>query len=162
MAERLTDGDKTGLPRQWYSRRSGVVRGPFSRDEVSRYLLLGRICLDDELSKDGTTWRSAKLSIELLPAELQHLKNRDDYQHLLIARMQVDERKGERRCQHCSHCSGCHSERRRLKDRRGRDSDHQASQFLFGRILQQHRVRTWVLSVLLVTVVLAWLLPIQR
>jgi len=41
----------------WYARRDGRVRGPFTAEELRRYLLLGRICEDDELSRDGMEWR---------------------------------------------------------------------------------------------------------
>ena len=77
---------------QWYTRRSGVVRGPFSAVEISRHLILGRICKDDEISQDRVAWEPAEQVGELLPAELQNLDTWDDYQRLVIARMQVDER----------------------------------------------------------------------
>ena len=87
---------------QWYTRRGGVVRGPFSVDEITRHFILGRICLDDELSQDRLTWRTAKRCTELLPVEVQNLSSWDDYQQLVITRMQMDERKAERRCAQCS------------------------------------------------------------
>jgi len=153
---------------QWYTRRGGVIRGPFSEDEITRYFLLGRIGLDDELSQDRIAWTSANHCTGLLPTELQNLSSWDDYQQLVIARMQVDERKGERRCQQCSNCSSCHPERRTSKDRRGKDNDRLVSQYLFGhtnssasRSTEQNNARPWLLTMLLVTMVFAWLLPIR-
>ena len=35
----------------WFTRREGVIRGPFPAGEITRYILLGRIRLDDELSR---------------------------------------------------------------------------------------------------------------
>jgi hypothetical protein len=169
MAEGLTDRGKSGLPLQWYTRRSGVIRGPFNVDVITRYFLLGRLCMDDEFSQDRVMWMSANHCTGLLPPELKNLSSWADYQQLVIVRMQVDERKGERRCQHCSNHSSCHPERRTHEDRRSRDNDRLVSQYLFGRpdssrgrTAQQDNIRPWLLSVLLVTILLAWLLPTQR
>lgn len=42
--------------RLWYVRRGETVRGPFPAAAVKRYLLLGRVRPDDEVSRDGTQW----------------------------------------------------------------------------------------------------------
>ena len=96
----VTGNDQYSL--QWYSRRQGVTRGPFSAGDITRYLLLGRIRLDDELSTDKIVWSPANRFSEMLPPEISNLTSWDDYQNLVEARMQVDERKSERRCQHGS------------------------------------------------------------
>ena len=153
---------KLNLPMRWYTRRGGVIRGPFSEDEVTRHFLLGRLCQDDELSQDRVAWTLACDCTELLPSELQKLTSWDDYQQLVIARMQVDERKGERRCQQCANYSSCHPERRSTKDRRGKDNDRLVSQYLFGHAASstaQNKLRPWLLTALLATMVFAWLLP---
>lgn len=157
------------LQMQWYTRRDGVIRGPFNADEITRYLILGRIRMDDELSQDRSTWATANRCTELLPDELQKLSSWDDYQQLVIARMQVDERKGERRCRQCSNQSGCHRERRSHADRRGRDNDRLVSQYLFGRpdssrthTTPGNNLRPLLLTMLLATMVFAWLVPSQR
>ena len=156
------------LPLQWYTRRDGVTRGPFSENEITRHFLLGRICMNDELSQDRVAWASANDCTELLPSELQTLSSWDDYQQLVIARMQVEERKGERRGQPCSYQSRGHTERRTVIDRRGKDNDRLVSQYLFGQAhpsarnsTKQNNVRPWLLTVLLVTMVFAWLVPIR-
>ena len=154
------------LPVQWYTRRSGVVRGPFREDEITRHFLLGRLCQHDELSQDRLTWTPANNCTELLPSELKRLSSWDDYQQLVIARMQVDEREGDRRCQQRSNRSNCHTERRSAKDRRRPDNDRLVSQYLFGhtnssasRSVEQSNVRPWLLTVLLITMMFAWLGP---
>ena len=150
---------------QWYTRRGGVIRGPFSGDEITRHFLLGRLCQDDELSQDRVAWSLANDCTELLPSELQQLTSWDDYQQLVIARMQVDERKGERRCQQCTSYSSRQNERRSAQERRSRNDDRLVSQYLFGRAATstaQNKLRPWLLSVLLATMVFAWLLPTQR
>ena len=152
---------------QWYTRRGGVVRGPFSAEEISRHLILGRICMDDEISQDRDRWEPAEHVGELMPGELQDLNTWDDYQRLVIARMQVDERKGERRCQDCKNLNECHPERRSNADRRSRDNDQLVSHYLFGHA-GRHRVggaggtRPILLALLLMTIIFAWLVPTQR
>jgi hypothetical protein len=154
---------------QWYTRRGGVIRGPFSSEEISRHLLLGRICMDDELSQNRLVWSAASQCSELLPDELRNLSSWDDYQQLVIARMQVDERKDERRCRNCDNrCEGL-PERRTHADRRSMDDDRLLSQYLFGcqdsfRINATHgkNVRPLLLAMLLVTLVFAWLVPSQQ
>ena len=156
------------LPMQWYTRRGGVIRGPFREDEITRHLLLGRICVDDEFSQDRVAWTSASDCTELVPPEMQKLSSWEDYQQLVIARMQVDERNGERRCQSCGNLTSYHPERRSAENRRGKDNDRLFSQYLFGhasspenRSSEQKNVRPWLLTVLLITMVLAWLVPIR-
>jgi len=154
---------------QWYTRRGGVVRGPFSEDEIARHLILGRICMDDELSEDRLIWTVASRCTDLLPAEVQNLSSWDDYQQLVIARMQAEERRGERRCEQCSIHSGFHPERRTFVERRSRDNDRLVSQYLFGRpgssgarTAQHSRLRPLLLTLLLASLVFAWLLATQR
>lgn len=158
-----------GYQLQWYTRRSGVVRGPFSAEEISRHLILGRIRMEDEISQDRDRWQAAEQCGDLLPAELQNLHSWDDYQQLVIARMQVDERKGERRCQDCKNRNKCHPERRGNTDRRSGDNDRLVSHYLFGRppagrhvTTQTGRTGPLLLALLLMAIVLAWLVPAQR
>ena len=143
-----------------------MIRGPFSEDEITRHFLLGRLCQDDELSLDRVAWSLANDCTELLPSELQKLSSWDDYQQLVIARMQVDERKGDRRCKQCSNQSSCHPERRSPQDRRSKNDDRLVSQYLFGhanssasRTTELNNLRPWLLTMLLVTMVFAWLVP---
>lgn len=154
---------------QWYTRRSGVVRGPFSAEEISRHLILGRIRMEDEISQDRDRWQAAEHCGELLPDELQDLNTWDDYQRLVIARMQVDERRGERRCQNCKNRKKCHSERRSNTDRRRGENDQLLSHYLFGpphsgrHVSRQTGItRRLLLALLLLTLVFAWLVPTQR
>jgi len=154
---------------QWYTRRAGVVRGPFGTDEITRYLILGRIRMGDELSQDRLNWSTANHCTELLPGELQDLASWDDYQQLVIARMQVDERKSERRSRRGSNQSGYHRERRTLAERRGKDNDRLVSQYLFGHpnssvidATSRKNIRPLLLTLLLATIVFAWLVPTQR
>jgi len=147
---------------QWYSRRDGVVRGPFTAKDINRYLLLGRIRLDDELSTDKATWSTANSFSGMLPPEVTNLTSWDDYQKLVEARMQVDERRSERRCQQCQNPGKCHPERRGGKDRRSADDNGLVRQYLYNDCDRQSALRPLMLTLLLATVLFAWLYPSQR
>ena len=153
----------------WYMRRQGIVRGPFSSQHVTRYILLGRILLSDELSTDRKDWRCVNNFTEMLPPELSDLSNWDNYQQLVVTRMLVDERKRERRApqDESVNCSG--PERRTGADRRrNNDSEFITHHFLvrdfsyLANQAQSRRLRILLLTLLLATLLYAWLAPIQR
>jgi len=105
--------------RDWYARRDGVVRGPFSGATVSRHILLGRIRIDDELSTDCHDWVRAGQVPGIVPSVMVRFANLADSRAYHQARMLADERRGERRrvaCAGCGRCPG--AERRVLPDRR--------------------------------------------
>ena len=154
--------DMDQYPLQWYSRREGMIRGPFTAEDITRHLLLGRIRLDDELSTDKVIWSPANCFSDMLPPEVTNLTSWDDYQKLVEARMQVDERKSERRCQHCPNQDKCHPERRRGKDRRREGDSGLVRQYLYTNTDRQSTLRPLMLTLLLATVLFAWLYPSQR
>ena len=148
---------------QWYSRRGGVIRGPFTAEDITRYLLLDRIRLEDELSTNKTTWAPVNCFPGMLPPEVINLTSWDDYQKLVEARIQVDERKSERRCTHCSNRDDCHPERRRNQDRRRESDAGLVSQYLYNNNTdRQSTRRLLLLTLLLATISFAWLYPGQR
>ena len=149
----------------WYTRRKGVVRGPFLAEDVSRYLLLGRIRLDDELSRDRENWSVAGQLGGLLPPDLASQSSWDDYQRLVVAHMKADERKSERRCQNCGNC---HPERRKIPDRRDEGDDTLLSHYLFSEVMsanekrqESRHLRPLLLTMLLATLMFVLLSPIQ-
>ncbi len=81
----------------WYTRRGGQVRGPYPAGQVTRYVLLGRILLDDELSQDQDEWLPVSACEALIPEEMQHLETEEDMERLFAARLREDERSGEDR-----------------------------------------------------------------
>jgi hypothetical protein len=123
----------------WYTRRDGVMRGPFTAENISRYILLGRIDLDDEVSQDRETWIVAGHLDSLLPAELKSQSSWDDYQKLVTAHMRshVD---NTLLCQHLL-------DKPDSSDRKGSASQSKRPVVLF--------------VVLLLTMMFAWLSPIQ-
>jgi hypothetical protein len=151
---------------QWYTRREGVVRGPFSAEMITRHILLGRIRLDDELSEDAEIWSPAILFIELLPQEVMNLADWDDYQLLAEARARADERSGERRCKACTNPVPCMSERRNKPDRRRDDGNLLVNKHFFDGSLPGNRktkpparLRVVLLTLLLASLMLILLVP---
>jgi hypothetical protein len=140
-----------------------VIRGPFTAENITRYILLGRIRLDDELSEDRDSWSTANYFSELLPPEVQNLSNWDDYQQLVEARREVDERKGERRCQNCVNRDKCRRERRGKINRRVA-INHSLSiddKQVAGKSAAPATARTLLMALLLATLLFSWLVPVQ-
>ncbi len=84
-------------PHLWYTRRNGVVRGPFPAAMVSSFILLGRITDADELSTDKTHWQTLVDLPTLIPEVMRHVVTEEDRQRLFIAQMHADERLAEGR-----------------------------------------------------------------
>lgn len=152
--------------RRWYARRDGVVRGPFTASDVTRYILLGRISLDDDVSEDRITWQNVKSVAAMLPPELRQLSSWEDYQRLIIARMQADERKSNRRDAAAVADEMPASERRAADDRRSEEGVLTLARYFFSasETIKTPRARTYRLGTLVLTIMLAvlavaWLVP---
>ncbi len=82
----------------WYTRRDGVVRGPFPRGQISRYILLGRIRENDEVRFEYGDWKPVAQCADLIPDVMKLPPTEENLQKLLMARMREDERRpGTRR-----------------------------------------------------------------
>ena len=152
-----------------YTRRDGIVRGPYTTGQVTRYILLGRIRLEDELSSDRMKWAPAVEFATLLPPEINSLDSWSDYQRLIEARLQVDERHGERRCNNCPGRGKCAGERRSGAERRFRNEvlpvKFPASRSLQDRFSSADRpalLRALMFGLLLASLIFAWLVPTGR
>ncbi len=99
----------------WYTRKGGAVRGPFPTGMVRRFVLLGRLDEDSDVSPDREAWFRLGDIERLVPEELKHLETPEDQERLLRARLREDERRRDRR--HDDDDAG--RERRRGSDRRG-------------------------------------------
>jgi hypothetical protein len=148
----------------WYTRREGTIRGPYSAGHVSRYLLLGRIRASDELSRDGRNWCPVSECPELLPDEFGDLSSWQDYQQLVMARISADERRARRRSQEPGVPPPGVSERRTGVERRRLDRDMAAfTCHLPGHREVPHRqwqacpLRACLLATLLATLIIAWI-----
>ncbi len=89
--------DKENHKSLWYTRRDGVVKGPFPEPLVSSYILLGRLNELDELSKDNKHWGTIAQYPELIPDVMKNVQTDEDRAKLDLARMRVDERLADKR-----------------------------------------------------------------
>jgi len=160
---------KDNPERCWYTRRKGVMRGPFTAENISSYILLGRIHLDDEVSQDRENWSIARRFASLLPAELASHSSWDDYEQLVIAHMKADERNNDRRLHDDNSYTRSHRERRTTPNRRGKGGDSLLSRYLFAGAMSpdskrpdSRRLRVLLLMMLLASLMFAWLNPIQH
>jgi hypothetical protein len=152
---------------QWYARRNGTVRGPFTNERIARYILLGRIRLVDELSPDRVRWQPVRDYPELFPEELLQLSSWEDYQKLVVARMKIDERISQRRGRQVNHAQSARKERREQSDRRQDDRSAEIFKYHLMNEMSLNNphgtnnrhgqpLRIFLLATLLVTLVLAY------
>jgi len=89
--------DKGSGQELWFTRRNGEVCGPHPAGLISRFLLIGRLTPDDEVSQDRENWRPIREWPQLIPDELKHAETPEDHERLLQARLREDERLRDRR-----------------------------------------------------------------
>ena len=77
---------------QWYVQKGSRVQGPFTCDEVGRFLLLGRVRNTDRVSRDGELWEPVTQVPELIPEALLDLESGRGWQRFLQARAAGEER----------------------------------------------------------------------
>lgn len=85
--------DKPHKREFWYTRRNGVVRGPYPEKQISRYILMGRICELDELRAENGAWAALNQYPQLIPAVMQLPPSDENRQKLIVARLHEDERR---------------------------------------------------------------------
>ncbi len=98
----------------WYTRNNNGVKGPFTIGMVQRFVLIGRLAQDDEVSRDKKAWTVVRNTPEVIPEEMRDIRSDEDQQRLLQARLREDERLKDRRRSELSEFQG----RRNKKDRR--------------------------------------------
>ncbi|TVP84168.1 MAG: pentapeptide repeat-containing protein [Thioalkalivibrio sp.] len=81
----------------WFTRRNGEVRGPHPSGLISRFLIIGRLTPEDEVSPDRESWQPIREHPQLIPEELKHADTQEGRERLLQARLREDERLHERR-----------------------------------------------------------------
>lgn len=140
------------LPQNWLVRRGERVTGPYPAGLVSRYILLGRIRLDDEVSADGATWLSVREVDALVPQVLRDAEAHPDVPELQ-ERLQLARRWADERCKpHVPLPEG--SERRRS------DAVTRARGVIEAKSIRPRRVHYLVLILLVMAVVaVPFLLP---
>lgn len=105
----------------WYTRRDEKIRGPFPPGLITRFIVLGRLQLTDEISADQIRWQPVKDIPDLIPDPLKSDPTDPELQeYLRVARRREDERaSGNRRRGE----GAGHDERRRREDRRQDEPD---------------------------------------
>lgn len=81
----------------WFTRRRGAVSGPYPSGLVSRYLILGRLDLDDQVSTDRENWQSISAFPALIPPELLLPDTPEGREARMRARLREDERQAVNR-----------------------------------------------------------------
>lgn len=76
----------------WYTRHGEEAKGPFPIGQIRRYVLLGRLHYDDQVSPDGETWSRVLDTPAVIPDVMRNLKAPEDYERLERARLREDER----------------------------------------------------------------------
>lgn len=108
----------------WYTRRDGVVRGPYRQQQLSRYVLLGRIRDDDDVCPEGGDWVRLDQRPDLIPDILTLPPNETNRYRLQIARRRADERGPlDRRTEGPGNRTGLRDLRSGVERRRSGDSD---------------------------------------
>jgi hypothetical protein len=85
---------------QWYVQKGSRVQGPFSTNEVGRFLLLGRVRNTDRVSRDGELWEPVTQVPELIPEELLNLQSDEGWNQFITVRNANDERLADKTVVH--------------------------------------------------------------
>jgi len=93
------DNEKTKR-RLWFVRRDGEVKGPYPSGGVRRFVLLGRVRMEDQVSQDRKRWQRVADVPEVVPPEVRKALAEGDVEQLIVPRMREDERNGRERRVH--------------------------------------------------------------
>jgi len=96
MADIRQDREE-GKQRLWFTRRKGRAQGPFPSGSIRRFILLGRLSMEDEVKCDDRDWRRIAEVPEVLPPEIRDALKNGNVDELVPARMREDERSGKDR-----------------------------------------------------------------
>ncbi|CAK0747731.1 Pentapeptide repeat-containing protein [Gammaproteobacteria bacterium] len=91
----MTTPDNPSLA--WYVRRNQKVAGPYPSGLIRRFVLLGRLRLTDEVSRDGQSWQTLQSTPEALPPGIRGKTAAEQEEFLRLGRLREDERSGQDR-----------------------------------------------------------------
>ena len=77
---------------RWYVRHGEHIQGPFPNQLISRYLILGRLTLETEVSQDQEHWAAVKEYAALVPEVVLNASTPEGHKALMLARIHEDER----------------------------------------------------------------------
>lgn len=93
----MNEADHSHKNSLFYTRREGEVHGPFPVGQITRYLLLGRVRLSDEISEDHETWQLITNRPDLIPDVLNlDMSIAENREKLEAAKRWADERRQHR------------------------------------------------------------------
>ncbi|AKH19550.1 pentapeptide repeat-containing protein [Sedimenticola thiotaurini] len=94
MTEKKSESKKQKL---WYVRRDGEIKGPHPPGAIRRFVLLGRVRVDDEVSIDKIDWLPVSKVPDVVPPEIRKALEIGDKELLITSRLREDERNGRER-----------------------------------------------------------------
>ncbi len=77
---------------RWYIKQGERVHGPFPNKLIGRYLILGRISLQTEVSQDKTHWSAVENYPAMVPDVVKEAGTVEGDRALMLARIREDER----------------------------------------------------------------------
>lgn len=77
---------------RWYIKKDDQVFGPYPNQLISRYLILGRLTLDSEISQDQKNWVTVDHYKSLVPELVLNASTPEGAKALMMARIREDER----------------------------------------------------------------------
>lgn len=77
---------------RWYIKKDDQVFGPYPNKLISRYLILGRLTLESEISQDQKNWVTVDHYKSLVPEVVLNAHTPEGNKALMLARIREDER----------------------------------------------------------------------
>jgi len=97
----------------WYAKRKGKILGPFPSGALRRFVLIGRVRIDDYVSSDKKDWQKVSEVPEVVPREVRKAIAEGRLDTLFPDKLREDERTGrERRSNPSAPMKGRKGERR--------------------------------------------------
>ncbi len=81
----------------WYVRRDQDLAGPYPSGTIRRFVLLGRVRVTDEVSRDGQSWQTVQTTSEVMPPAMRDKTGPELEETLQLRRLREDERSGRDR-----------------------------------------------------------------
>ena len=132
---------------RWYYRHGGHVAGPYPQQAIERYLILGRLKVEDEVRTGDSAWTKIADCAEF--ASTCRLLAEGDEEQIAAARRYADERSHVRR-----HEEESRGEENRRGDRRG-DEPEETREFRVHRaeVFEPPRYRSWLVYILIICLI---------
>lgn len=94
------DAGEGGQQPLWFVRRNGARKGPFPSGTLRRFVLMGRLRMEDQVSRDGKQWLPVAEVPEVLSPQVREALASGTLDELLQDRLREDERDGRERRKH--------------------------------------------------------------